>query len=175
MSDLTGALVRLHTGTQGWAGTDDHVYLGISGTDGGREFALATAGFDDFEHDDADGDADHYAEYGIGTYEFFGRDPETADAALNTLSISQPDITHVYLRKQGDRSHADDDAWRLWKAEVYLDAESDPTRLFESTGLATLGNEHGNQLWLGESDLSLDRISTRASSMRPSRSTESAT
>ena len=49
MSNLTGIFVSLTTGGQWWAGTNDHLYIGVVGSVGGREFALDVAGFNDFE------------------------------------------------------------------------------------------------------------------------------
>ena len=49
MSDLTGIAVTLTTAADEDAGTDDHVYLGIIGLGGGREFPLDDPDQDDFE------------------------------------------------------------------------------------------------------------------------------
>lgn len=144
MSEITGIFVSLTTGGQWWAGTNDHLYLGVVGTVGGREFALDVANFDDFEEGTV-------VPYSIGpdAAVFGGKIPATAPAALNDMLICLPNVTHVYLRKQGDRTHEGDDAWRLNYVYVYL-ISSDITRVFKSTGPATLGNEYGLQLWLGE-------------------------
>ncbi len=145
MSNVNGIFVSLSTSNVWWAGTNDHLYLGIVGTVGGREFALAVDGFDDFEEDTV-------VTYSIGpgAAVFRGKSPAKAGPALAEMVICQPNVTHVYLRKQGDRTHAGDDAWRLNYVFVYLIADSGPTRVFESTGPATLGNEYGLQLWLAE-------------------------
>ena len=144
MSQVTGIFVSLTTANQWWAGTNDHLYLGVAGTVGGREFALAVDGFDDFE----EGTVVPYS-IGPGAAVFGGKNPDTADRALEDMVICQPNITHVYLRKQGDRTHSGDDAWRLQYVYVYV-ISSGSTRVFESTGPATLGNEHGLKLWLAE-------------------------
>lgn len=145
MSDITGVFVSLRTGGAWWAGTNDHLYLGVVGTVGGREFALGVDGFDDFEEGTT-------VPYSIGpAADFFGgKKPANAAASLADMTICQPNVTHVYVRKQGDRSHSGDDAWRLDHVFVYLIATGEPTRVFQSTGPATLGNEYGNQLWLAE-------------------------
>ena len=49
MSELTGIEVTLTTAATENAGTDDHVYIGVIGTGGGREFPLDDPEFDDFE------------------------------------------------------------------------------------------------------------------------------
>ncbi|MEJ2503916.1 MAG: hypothetical protein P8177_11495 [Gemmatimonadota bacterium] len=144
MSHITGIFVSLTTSGVWWAGTNDHLYVGVVGTVGGREFALAVRDFDDFE----EGTVVPYS-IGPGAAVFGGRIPDTAASALNDMTICLPNVTHVYLRKQGDRTHEGDDAWRLASAYVYL-ISSSQTRVFSSTGAATLGNEHGLQLWLGE-------------------------
>ena len=144
MSKITGIFVSLTTGEQWWAGTDDHVYIGVVGTVGGREFALDVSGFNDFEQ----GTVVPYS-IGPGAAFFGGRIPATAPAALADMTICLPNVTHVYLRKQGDRTHEGDDAWRISAAFVYL-LSSGMMRLFKLTGPATLGNEHGLQVWLAE-------------------------
>jgi hypothetical protein len=145
MSDLNGIFVSLTTSGVWWAGTNDHLYLGVAGTVGGREFALGVDGFDDFE----EGTIVTYS-IGPGAAIFGGLSPATADGALADMTICQPNVTHVYLRKQGDRTHAGDDAWRLNNVFVYLIAPPSPTRVFVSTGRATLGNEYGLKVWLAE-------------------------
>ena len=145
MSNISGIFVSLTTASQWWAGTDDHLYLGVVGTVGGREFALNVEGFNDFEEGTV-------VTYSIdpGAAVFGGRVPETAPGALAEMTICQPNVTHLYLRKQGDRTFTGDDARRLSSAFVYLIASGSPTRVFKSTGPATLGNEYGLQLWLAE-------------------------
>ena len=49
MSDLTGITVTLTTAADEDGGTDDHVYLGVIGLGGGREFPLDDPDWDDFE------------------------------------------------------------------------------------------------------------------------------
>ena len=49
MSELTGIKVTLTTAATENAGTDDHVYIGVIGTGGGREFPLDDPEYDDFE------------------------------------------------------------------------------------------------------------------------------
>lgn len=66
------------------------------------------------------------------------------------MKICQPNVTHVYLRKQGDRTHSGDDLWELASGFVMLMADGEPTRVLKSTGSAGLGNEYDNQIWLGE-------------------------
>ncbi len=145
MSEVTGIFVSLKTAdSPPWAGTDNHVYLGVVGTVGGREFSLGVPAFDDYEPGSDVG-------YSIGSAAdvFAGRKPLRGDAAFDDMMICQPNITHVYLRKQGNLSHDGDDLWRLERAFVYILGPT-VTRVFSTTGPATLGNEWGLQLWLGE-------------------------
>lgn len=84
------------------------------------------------------------------------------------MSIEQSDVTHVYLRKPGDLSHAGDDAWRLSSVFVYLIADVDGVsrlRSFSSRGPAWLGNEHGSQVWLAENFLGSAELLTREGSL----------
>jgi hypothetical protein len=145
MSELEGMFVSLTTGsTWSWSGTNDHVYLGVAGTVGGREFALGVDGFDDFEEGTV-------VTYSIGEAAelFGGKEPATAADVLESMLICQPNVTHVYLRKQGDRTHSGDDLWELDSAFVYL-LSDDSTRVFQSTGSALLGNEYGLKVYLAE-------------------------
>jgi hypothetical protein len=145
MSELNGIFVSLTTGSSTWAGTDDHLYVDVAGTVGGREFALAVDDFDDFEA----GTVVPYS-IGPGAAVFGGREPDTAADQLERMTICQPNVTHVSLRKQGDRTHAGDDYWELEEVVVYLIAPDTPTRVFVSTGSARFGNEYGNRVYLAE-------------------------
>lgn len=49
MTHLRGMIVRLVTGNDVFAGTDDMIYIGVVGKDGGREFPLDVSNFNDFE------------------------------------------------------------------------------------------------------------------------------
>ena len=148
MADIEGIVVELETGNQSWAGTDDHLFVGVVGTHGGREFNLNVSGFNDFEPGTK-------VNYQIGK-EFAlalsgpEKTPITAPASLLTGSkIDQTSVTHVYLRKQGDMSQDVDNAWRLQFARVWLMNSTDPTLIWESRGPLTLSIEDGLQVWLG--------------------------
>lgn len=145
MSDVSGIFVSLTTGSGKYEGTDDHVYLGVCGTVGGREFALDVDDFDDWEEGSV-------VTYSFGQYANFygGKEPATAADQLDRMTICMPNVTHVYLRKQGDRTSQGDDFWELASCRVHLHTGSS-TRIFESTGRARLGNEYGHKVWLAES------------------------
>lgn len=144
MSAINGIFVSLDTADPWWAGTDDHLYLGVVGTVGGREFALDNRSVDDFEP------GVMTYRIGPGAHVFGGIIPDHAGGQLANMTICLPNVTHVYLRKQGDRSSSGDDMWKLDHAFVYLIAPGEPTRVFQSTGVARLGNEYGHTVWLGE-------------------------
>lgn len=144
MSEITGIFVSLTTGTGQWSGTDDHIYVGICGTVGGREFALNVEDFDDFEERTTVG----YS-IGSGADPFGGREPETAERQFEKMTICLPNVTHVYLRKQGDRTHSGDDYWDLESCHAFLTSD-DMTRTYASTGSARIGNEYGHKIWLAE-------------------------
>jgi hypothetical protein len=141
MSNLRGVMVYLVTGSGRYAGTDDLVYLGVYGPEGGREFALDVDEFNDWERDST-----NLYKFGPGGA---GMDPRTAEDELYNISISNPDVTHVYLRKQGDRRRDNDDYWELSEAEVYL-FHRGGSRFFSLPGTARLGNEYGHKVWLEE-------------------------
>ena len=156
MSRITGIFVSLTTAAPAWTGTDDQLYLGVVGTVGGREFNLNVAGFDDFE----EGTVVPYS-IGPGAAVFGGKQPITADADLADTLICQPNVTHVYLRKLGGPSAGADDAWRLQSVFLYLIAPPAPTRVFQSTGPATLSFENGLTVWLGETGHSGDFLDAK--------------
>lgn len=141
MSEVNGIFVSWTTGASWWSGTDDHIYVDVAGTVGGREFTLDV---DDFE----EGTVVTYS-IGPAAERFGGRKPATAGDEFDRMTICQPNVTHVSLRKQGDRTHDEDDAWELLSAYVYL-MGPDETRVFTTTGTATLGNEYGLRVYLAE-------------------------
>lgn len=147
MADVEGIVVEIETGSQSWAGTDDHLYVGIVGTEGGREFNLNVAGFDDYEPGTK-------VNYVLGEeFAFDAPGPEKTpirapDALTGGSQMGQGAVTHVYLRKHGVGSPSEDDAWRMQSARVWLFAGGTPTRVFSSRGPLTLAVEHGLQVWL---------------------------
>jgi hypothetical protein len=163
LSTLRGIVVRLHTGTDKSAGTHDPIYVGVSGTAGGREFPLDVAGFDDFERRSR-------VKYGlgqvweedalVGALEPRGSKDDWNDPALSHLGFSE--IDRVYLRKHCGRRRLDDDAWQLDEVDVSLYGDEGEKRHFRcSTGL-WLGIGYGAQVWLPEVDPSNLSVSLRA-------------
>lgn len=153
-SDLRGVVVGLRTGTSAHAGTDDHIYVGIIGRGGGREFPLDDRTVNDFE-------AGTNVTYLLGTvwdttvadasprrpYRSNPAEPNRDnDPGRNPISIE--DIEYVYLRKQGGRNADDDDAYMLGEVEVTLYGSDPDKRVFRITDDIWLGVEFGLYVWI---------------------------
>lgn len=154
MSHIRGLVVRLKTENRSWAGTDDHIYLGIVGKGGGREFPLDVNGFDDFEEGTD-------IKYWLGTVwdgaALTGAkkpnqsQPDSGrwnDPAVDNINLNQVD--YVYLRKGGTRQSDNDDAYMMDEVEATLYGSSPNKRTFRSTVDIGLANEYGLQVWLQE-------------------------
>lgn len=148
MVSLKGMVVMLETESDTYAGTDEHLYIGVVGTGGGREFPLDVHGFNDFEKgtnvkywlgDVWDGGALAGAKNPWESKTGDWNDPGKFDIDLDK-------VTHVYLRKQSYK--ANDDAWKMAFVVVTLYGPSPQKRTFKSTKEMWLGNEYGLQLWL---------------------------
>ncbi len=151
MNYLKGLVVRLKTGSATYAGTDDPLYLGVSGVAGGREVPLDVRWFDDAERVSD-------VKYALGEVWDEGatvgaRRPKYADRDWNDpklFYIGFDGIDRVYLRKQlGKRS---DDAYQLDTIEVVLFGDEPSQRLFRSDTAIWLGAEYGLQVWIPEQD-----------------------
>jgi hypothetical protein len=151
VSTLRGIVVYLATGTGRRAGTNDALYVGVSGTAGGREFPLDTALFDDFERRSR-------VRYALG--EIWeesaltgARVPKMSKADWNDpayFHVEMRGIDRVYLRKQCGRRKGDDDAYQLDEIEVALYGDAGEKRTFRSASAIWLGLEYGAQVWLPE-------------------------
>ncbi|MDN5872528.1 MAG: hypothetical protein L0H73_17685 [Nitrococcus sp.] len=156
MSHIRGILVYLVTHQDSDSGTDDWIYLGLWGTDGGREFPLASDQIDDFETSSAryyhlgrvpPGELPSDAVRPHQTAPGEANDPEPLDIELNS-------VQHVYLRKAEYGSYPDgDNAYKLGYVYVALYGVSErPARTFnllipENKGL-WLANGNGHRAWL---------------------------
>lgn len=159
---LRGLVVRLHTGTGRRSGTDDMLYVGVSGSRGGREFPLDVAFFDDFERRSR-------VKYALG--EVWDEDllagartPKQGRAGWNDPSlyaVGLEAVDRVYLRKQGGRRPSDDDAWELDEAEVVLFGEVPRRRFFRASGALWLGVAYGLTVWLPEVEPGTPSVSLR--------------
>ncbi|HAB18566.1 MAG TPA: hypothetical protein PLX89_10630 [Verrucomicrobiota bacterium] len=149
MDRIIGIVVELKTsGKESWAGTTDHVYLGVVSAVGGREFVLARGAMDKLKNDTTIRFA-----FGLGTEDFGGHEPDNATASLLDMKIDRASVSQVYIRKQGDRTHGGDNAWRLTSASVILIVSpTEKHRIYKTTGPATFANDYGLQIWLAEVD-----------------------
>lgn len=152
MSHVRGMVVRLKTKNESYAGTDDHIYIGVVGTDGGREFPLDVRGFNDFEPGTD-------VKYWLGDVWDGGvlsnaKNPYQAhawnDPELWRIEMDQ--VNQVYVRKGGTRTGGQDNAYKMDEVEVTLYGATSPNkRTFERTTDIWLANEYGLQVWLPES------------------------
>lgn len=162
MSTLRGIIVYLATGTSRRSGTNDALYVGVSGTAGGREFPLDTALFDDFERRSRV----RYALGEIWEEEALvgARAPKMSKADWNDpayFHVGLREVDRVYLRKQCGRRKADDDAYQLDEIEVALYGAAGDKRTFRSASAIWLGLEYGAQVWLPEVDPGVFSVSRR--------------
>lgn len=154
MSTIKGIVVRLKTSTTSWAGTNDHIYIGVVGKQGGREFPLDVRGFNDFEKGTD-------IKYWFGTVweggaltgakKPYQSSPESGkwnDPAPDNIELSKVD--YVYLRKAGDRTIDEDDAYILDDVTVTLYGSQEDKRVFQTTANIGLANEFGVMSWLRE-------------------------
>ena len=151
MAIIKGMLVRLTSSPYNWAGTDDHLYVGVFGTGGGREFPLDVKGFDDFEEGTD-------VKYWLGTVwdgaALTGaKKPWQSQTASgwNQPSYDKIDmdkVDYIYLRKQSVEKN--DDAFSLTLVEVILYGDSPTKRIFRHTGEIGMAAEYGQRVWLRE-------------------------
>lgn len=155
MTHLRGMIVTLKTDSRDESNTDNQLYVGVWGTEGGREFPLASKFFND--------------NFDTGTTQVFllgslpgatpvgsmpsdrGGPGEANDPGFLRIELSS--VQYVYLRKQATGTKSDDDdAYRLDSIEVDLFGTSPtPDRRFALTARGLwFGNEHGHQAWLRE-------------------------
>lgn len=149
MGFLKGIVVRLKTGSAKYAGTDDPLYLGVSGVSGGREFPLDVRWFDDAERISD-------VKYALGEVwdeaALVGaRRPKLAAGDWNDpklFYVGLEGIDRVYLRKHAGKRA--DDAYQLDAVEVTLYGQSPERRAFRSGTAIWLGLEYGLQVWIPE-------------------------
>jgi len=139
--------VRVKTGTSKYAGTDDYMYIGVSGTEGGREFPLDVRWFDDFER----GSEVNYAlgdvwdeEALVGVRRPRMGETDWNDPKLFYLGIDG--IDRVYLCKHSGR----DDDYQLDGIEVVLYGDDRSRRKFASSTAIWLGLKYGLKVWIPE-------------------------
>lgn len=158
MAQLTGIGVTLSTANdEEDPGTDDHIYIGVVGTGGGREFPL-NSGQEDFEP----GAPEKFALGAIWEGGFIdgntkfpleSKPGEANDPARIPLEMNQ--VAFVYLRKQGDNSTEGDDQYNLKDVDVVLYGPLPPAasekrtwRFVNGGTSAKIANEHGHVIYL---------------------------
>jgi len=144
---LRGMTVRVKTGMSKYAGTDDYMYIGVSGTEGGREFPLDVKWFDDFER----GSEVNYALGDVWDEEALvgARRPRMGETDWNDpklFYVGIDGIDRVYLRKHSGR----DDDYQLDRIEVVLYGDDRTRRTFTSATAVWLGLRYGLQVWIPE-------------------------
>jgi len=154
MSHVRGMVVNLKTGSGTNDGTDDHIYIGVVGTGGGKEFPLDTSGFNDFEKGSdvtyvlgTVWDGTVISAPGVKHPRFSGG---TDFNSPRRFRIELNDVTQVYVRKGGTRKSDGDDAYRLDELDVTLYGANPQSRSFGTNRDMKLGNEFGLQIWLPE-------------------------
>lgn len=145
-------VVRLKTENQAYAGTDDHIYIGVVGKDGGREFPLDVRAFNDFEKGTD-------VLYWLGTV-WDGNAVVGAKKPKHSTPggrnnpwwyhIELNDVEYVYIRKAGNRTTSGDDAYKFDLVEVTLYSTNPNSKTFSTTEDLWLANEYGLQAWLTE-------------------------
>lgn len=160
MTTVRGMVVRLKTKMGSHAGTDDHIYIGVVGMGGGREFPLDVRGFGDFE-------PGTYVKYRLGhiwdeNAELAAREPyKSQDLGWNDprkWEIELEQVNQVYVRKGGSRKGEADDAYKMDEVEVTLFGPASPSkRTFSRTTDMWFANEYGLQVWLPEISQALAR------------------
>ena len=152
MTHLRGMVVRLRTENQAWAGTDDHIYIGVFGKGGGREFPLDVGPFNDFERG-----TDIRYHLGTvwdgtvlpGTKKPKGSEPGGRNnPAWHNVNLDL--IDYVYIRKAGSRSNKGDDAYKFDFVEVTLYGQNPESRTFSQSEDLWLANENGHVAYLVE-------------------------
>ncbi len=152
MDYLKGIAVRLKTGSAQYAGTDDPLFVGVSGSAGGREFPLDVAWFDDAERLSD-------VRYVLGdvwdeALRVGAREPRESRHDWNDPQLSYvglAGVDRVYLRKHAGPRR--DDAYQLDEIEVELFGEKPLRRRFRTATAHWLGLQHGLQVWLPEEPL----------------------
>ena len=149
MRYLRGLVVKLKTGSARWAGTDDPLYLGLSGTEGGREFPLDVRYFDDAERHSE-------VKYALGAvwdeHALAGaKRPKMSDTDWNDPKlfwVGIDGVDRVYLRKHAGGRR--DDAYQLDALEVLLYGDEGVKRRFGTTTAIWLGLQYGLTVWIPE-------------------------
>jgi hypothetical protein len=158
MVQLTGMAITLTTAGDDESGTDDHLYIGVVGLGGGREFPL-----DSEKEDFNTGETEKFALGSIweggfvdGSTKFPKQSAPGQDNDPALIPVDVDRLNFVYLRKQGDNSTDGDDAYQLFGLSVVLYGPTAPSkRIFRFLNGANnpslwLANENGHVVYLQE-------------------------
>lgn len=152
MSHVRGMVIRLKTKDQAWAGTDDHIYIGIFGKGGGREFPLDVKNFNDFER--GDDIRYHLGTVWDGTVLPGTKKPKYSEpGGRNNPAWHHVDldkVDYVYIRKAGSKSTSGDDAYKFDYVEVTMYGTNPESRTFSQSEDLWLANEYGHVAYLVE-------------------------
>jgi len=159
VADLQGIAVFLRTSNVDDAGTDDHMYVGLIGRGGGREFPLATDSDEDFEHQPG-GDPEVFRLGTIWEAIAAGKKPHQSEPGGHNdpgrFPLDMDLVDYVYLRKQGERSKDGDEGYALQDVVVILYGYASPHRRYFYTFITSLkpamwlANENGHICYLRE-------------------------
>jgi hypothetical protein len=150
MTHLRGMVVRLVTGNDKFAGTDNMIYIGVVGKDGGREFPLDVGDFDDFEKGTDikyhlgtvwDGNALNGTKKPKQSTPGLANDPKWHRVDLN-------EIDYVYIRKE--ENHGDHAQYQMDLVEVTLYGVNPISRTFAEYDEIYLGKNVGLICYLPE-------------------------
>lgn len=162
MNNITGIKVELALQSQWWAPSKDALFLGVYGTNGGREFRLKIEDNSQTENSDkpmvltlgkpcCKSDADIPVLYSI--------DQGINDPLLNPIALRAIEFPtfkddtqlQVYLRKEtADSTTVNDDALVLAYVNVLLCSENGDMRRFKKLKNINFSDEAGLQHWLTE-------------------------
>jgi hypothetical protein len=155
MLQLTGMAVTLNTSSSDDSGTPNHIYIGVVGKGGGREFALDSPK-DDFKTGQQEKFALGFIFEG-GVIDSTTKFPKQSDVGKNNdpafYPLDMDRVDYVYLRKQGNLTKDSDDAYKLKDVKVVLYGPSAPSKkIFVSanTNPLWIANEHGHVVYLQE-------------------------
>jgi len=152
MGKITGIGIRLFVDTWISADTVDALYLGVYGSQGGREFAVNLNDWEEF----APGN-DVMGVLGKHCHFTVDMNPKALDGggvggdndpAVNPMDLDS--VQFVYVKKMLGTAPSKDDRLRLSWAEVFL-CDGSTERMFAKRSRMGFGFEEGGKHWLRES------------------------
>jgi len=155
---IKGIYVEIKVGPVGYAPSNDPMYIGIYGKNGGREFALDAENYEEFDS------PNKIVKLQIGDFccekdgvlQVRHSDPAGGSNTPINYPLELEDIEYVYLRKYQRALEVDknavlhDDLLELAYAKVLLCDTNGDVRLFEKNQKMFFAYESGLQHWLEE-------------------------